>query len=138
MAKSKHTWKPKQRGKKAKSRSARIASSVGILQAESTIRASELVLLVTELWRMQQRAQQEPVPERFTLALERSLERIEGLGFEIRSLVGEPYDTHMSVTVIDDRGGEPKRILECLTPAIYYRGKLLERAKVVIGGDTHG
>jgi hypothetical protein len=108
-----------------------------IATAES-IRASELVLLITELWRMQQSTHREPIPERFALALERSLERVMGLGFEIRSLVGEPYDTHMNVVVIDDRGGEPKHVLECLTPAIYYRGKLLERANVVIGGDTNG
>ena len=137
MAKCKHRWKPQQRGKRTRLRSTR-GVTPALSAAVESIRASELVLLITELWRMQQRAQQEPVPERFALALERSLERVMGLGFEIRSLVGEPYDTHMSVTVIDDRGGEPKHVLECLTPAIYYRGKLLERANVVIGGDTNG
>lgn len=140
MAKHGNRWSPKARGKRNQNRSrsdyARSASSTP--QATSQLRADELVGLVIDLWRMQKRAEREEVPERFLIALERALERVYGLGFEIKELKNERYDPHMKVTVVENTGGNELWILECLTPAVYYKGKLIERANVIIGGHAHG
>lgn len=137
MGKQNRHWSAKARGKQKRQRA---QGDHIMIQQDSPfqIRASEVVGLVIDLWRMQKRAEKEQIPERFTIALERSVERIYGLGFEIREHKDEFYDPHMNVVVVENLGGEPLRILECLTPAVYYKGKLIERANVVIGGNNHG
>ncbi|MEM4408355.1 MAG: hypothetical protein QXI19_06395 [Candidatus Caldarchaeum sp.] len=133
MGKRNCQWSAKARGKRKNIRQ-RATHAAALPSASSQLKVSDVVGLVIDLWRMKKRAEKEQIPERFALALERSLERVYGLGFEIRELENEMYDPHLNVVVVENLGGEPLRILECLTPAVYYKGKLVERANVIIGG----
>lgn len=138
MSKKNRRWSARARGKQGKPHSRGNHTAVSLERsAHPQIKVSEVVGIVIDLWRMHKRAEKEEVSERFIIALERSLERVYGLGFEIRELSNEPYDPHMNVVVVENLGGEPLRIVECLTPAVYYKGKLVERANVVIGGSGH-
>jgi hypothetical protein len=96
-----------------------------------------MAVLVVDVWRMVERANTTSVPEPLLIAVERTLERLQGLGFEVRDYRGEDYHPNMNVVVVDNFGGESLKIIECLTPAVYYDGKLIERANVVIGGKSH-
>jgi hypothetical protein len=129
-------WKAKQRGKTHHKRVNHQPSPLTSAD-DKKIPVSEIAGLVIDIWRMTKRANTNSVPEPFLIALERTVERLQGLGFEIREYEGEDYHPNMSVIVVDNLGGEPLKIVECLTPAVYYGGKLVERANVVIGGKSH-
>ncbi len=110
-------------------------------QSDMHVKVRDLITLVLDVWRLYQRAQHEGVPEKVQLAIERTLERLRGLGFDWKTLEGQPYDPKAKIHVIDDRGPEDTEeriIVECLTPAIYYREVLIEPAKIVIGGKNDG
>jgi len=136
MPKRSRVWKAKQRGKTHHKRVNHQPSPLTSAD-DRKIPVSEIASLVIDIWRMTKRANTNSVPEPFLIALERTVERLQGLGFEIREYEGEDYHPNMSVIVVDNLGGEPLKIVECLTPAVYYGGKLVERANVVIGGKSH-
>lgn len=93
--------------------------------------------LVIDLWRIQRRAEQEPAtPERVRVACEIAADRARGLGFEVREMVGEPYHPSMRVQVIHREGGSRNlHVSDCLAPAVYYRGQLVQPAHVVVAGE---
>jgi hypothetical protein len=137
MPKKKRGWKAKQKGKHHHKRADNRAAPSPSTKDEK-IAVKEMVELVIDIWRITKRLNSTQVPEPFLIALERTVDRLRGLGFEIREHEGDDYHPNMSVIVVDNLGGEPLKILECLTPAVYYKGKLIERANVIVGGESHG
>lgn len=105
--------------------------------AHWTVDRAEMTDLVIDLWRIRRRAQrQNETPESVRVACEVAMDRLAGLGFEVRELVGELYDENMRVRVVDQEGGETNlRISECLTPAVYRDGLLVRQAEVIVAGD---
>jgi len=136
MSRKNRGWKAKQRGKYQR-KQAKQKSTLCPSANDFGIPVREIAVLVIDVWRMIERVKITSVPEPFLIAVERTLERLQGLGFEIRDYRGEYYHPNMNVVVVDDLGGEPLKVVECLMPAVYYNGKLIERANVVIGGESH-
>ncbi len=99
------------------------------------IEAKALVNLVIDLWRVQKRIEKEGAPEAVKVALERTMERVYGLGFRIETWEGREFDEHLKVEVVEDASnGQMPIIKDCLTPAIFFRNQLVEMARVVLGG----
>jgi hypothetical protein len=140
MNKKSNRWNPKSRGKKgAKSTSGNKLASAHQCSTKHSIEPHEFAGAVLDIWRLATRVTDNSVPEPVQIAVERLSDRIRGMGFEARNLEGETYQQNMKVFVVDDLGGdEPKYILQCLTPAIYFKGTLIEPANVVIGGKCDG
>lgn len=95
-----------------------------------------LARLALEVWRLQRRARGAEVPELLASGLERLGDRIRDLGLECRDLTGLPYDENMVVRVIEHCGppAPRRRIAECLSPAVYFRERLLRAAEVTTKG----
>lgn len=147
MAKKKRGgWSAKSRGKHSRPSKPNSAVVVETKRKDSTqpntrLDAKDLVMFVLDMWRLYQRAEHEGVPEKVQLAIERTMERLKGMGFDWKTLEGQPYDPKAKVHVIEDRSPsdtEERVVLECITPAIYYKEVLIEPAKIVIGGKTDG
>lgn len=133
MAKKSAKWNRKQRRQKrpTKPQPSRLT---GV-----SLEPYDLVGVLIDVWRLTSRVSNDAVPEDIQIAVERLGDRVIGLGFEVKTHEGEIYQPNMRVFVVDDLGGdEPKYIVECLTPAVYYKGILIEPANVVIGGKTDG
>ncbi len=96
-----------------------------------------LCSLAVEIWRLEARSRGSQTPEPVLLAIERLGAGLGRLGVQVRDLVGEPFDEGLSVRVVEhEPGDEPRRISECLSPAVYYQGRLLKAADVVTKGDA--
>lgn len=142
MNKRTNRWSPKLRGKKQspKSGSKKPATATAAQPILSSgIEPREFAGAVLDIWRLAARVADNSVPESVQIAVERLSDRVRGMGFEARNLEGEAYQQNMKVFVVDDLGGdEPKYIVQCLTPAIYFKDTLIEPANVVIGGKSDG
>ncbi len=90
-----------------------------------------------EIWRLQARIRGTVTPDPVCLAVERIGASLGRLGLQVRDLQGEPYDEGLLVRVIEHEPGDgPRTISECLSPAVYYQGRLLKAADVVTKGDS--
>lgn len=140
-SKKKKAYSPKARGKSktppAKNKP-QDAAAPKKRASSTTIDAKDLVLLIIDIWRLNKRLEHETISEPIQNAVERIEERLRGLGFTWKSLEGQPYDSKAVMIVIEDRSnGKDCVITECLTPAVYYKDKLIEPSKVILGGDSH-
>ena len=114
-----------------------VAKSGGHLALER----SGLIDLVVDVWRIRNRAvRNKATPENVCLACDTALARLNKLGFRIEEHVGEAYHENSRMCVVDHSGGdENRRVVECLTPAVYYRDELIKPAEIVTEGeDTDG
>lgn len=142
MSKKTNRWSPKLKGKKTSKKSCNAVTTNAPKSSPVKsvgIEPHEFAGAVLDIWRLTIRVADNAVPEPIQIAVERLNDRIRGMGFEARNLEGETYQPNMKVFVVDDLGGdEPKYILQCLTPAIYFKDTLIEPANVVIGGKSDG
>lgn len=101
------------------------------------IPSGSLGALAVEIWRLQARIRGTVTPDPVCLAVERIGASLGRLGLQVRDLQGEPYDEGLLVRVIEHEPGDgPRTISECLSPAVYYQGRLLKAADVVTKGDS--
>lgn len=98
----------------------------------------EVAELAVDLWKLGERAKTDAASERVAAAYERAEDRLKRIGFELDPMVGRSYDTNIKAKVVDHEAGEgPKIISKCISPAVFFRGKLVREAEVVTigGGD---
>jgi hypothetical protein len=100
------------------------------------VETSGLADLAVDVWRIRRRAVRDGATEAVRIACERAVERFTDLGLQMTEFaIGEPYDENLVVRVVHrEEGGSNARIVECLSPAIYFHGKLVRPAEVVIEG----
>jgi hypothetical protein len=92
--------------------------------------------LAVDLWRIEARARKESAGERIIAACERATDRLRSMGFVVDDLEGRPYDENLRVRVVDHEDGEgPRRVLECVSPAVYHQEVLVREAEVVTRGS---
>lgn len=104
--------------------------------ADESIEVAKLSDLIVELWRVDRRSKQPPINEPVRLACERAIIRVSKLGFRYSSMEGERYAKGMKVFVIDHIGGENNQVIsECVSPAIYFREKLVRPGEVITKGE---
>lgn len=99
-----------------------------------------LAELAVAVWRIDRRARRSPAtPEGVLVACETARDRLNALGIDMRDLAGQPYDENMRVRVVQyDAEQGPARIVECLSPAIYWRNELIRPAEVTVEGEING
>jgi len=107
-------------------------------QAERPIALQECADLAIDAWRAVSRACADPqTPERVATAIMRISERMQDLGFMTKDLTGVPYAPDMRARIVEQVGiGPPFRVIECLAPAVYFRGKLVRPAEIVVKGEA--
>lgn len=92
--------------------------------------------LAIDLWRIRIRATKDNASERTLAAIERAEDRLSRMGFRLDNLEGTLYDSNMNVRVVDhEESDQPATIVECLSPAVYFRETLLTSAEVVVRGS---
>lgn len=97
--------------------------------------AAEVAGLAVDLWKLGERAKSEGASERLAAAYERAEDRLKRIGFEIDTMVGRPYDTNIKAKVVDHESGEGSLVIgQCISPAIFFRGKLVREAEIVTMG----
>lgn len=102
---------------------------------ENVLPCRDVAELAVDLWRIGTRAKRDSASERVLIAYERAVDRLDGLGFRFDSMMNHPYDENLKVRVIEHEDGtEPRRIVECITPAVYYKDSLIREAEVVTRG----
>jgi hypothetical protein len=65
---------------------------------------------------------------------------LDGLGFEIRDLTGQPYDPGLAVDVVDAQDGGDSaagsaKIVETIVPIVLWRGRVVKAGQVVISRE---
>jgi len=103
------------------------------------ISAAEVAELVLDIWRIRRRAERgSGACDAVRSACEIAMDRARILGFDVREMVGEPYDESLRVRVVHHDGGTRRcSITECLAPAVYFNNELIKAAEVVISGDDN-
>lgn len=97
------------------------------------ITAEGLLPLALDLWRLH-RATQDESP--LSALVTRAFGRLESLGLRLETLEGSAFDENARVRVVEHRPGpETRTIIECVTPAIYWRDRLLKEANVITKGQ---
>lgn len=116
-------------------------SKVEVSQVDSTNgvgpTAEEVADLAVDLWKLGERVRTEAASDRVATAYERSEDRLKRIGFAVDTMSGRPYDTNMKAKVVDHEAGEgPLMIGQCISPAVFYKGRLVREAEIVtIGGE---
>jgi hypothetical protein len=96
---------------------------------------TEIADLAVDIWKLGERAKTEGASDRMIAAYERAEGRLKRIGFELDSMVGKPYDTNLKARVIDHESGEgPVVIGQCISPAVFFRGRLVREAEIVTKG----
>lgn len=91
--------------------------------------------LAVDVWRAGTRARREPSAERVLIACERAIDRLATLGFTLSDMKDRIYDENLKVRVIEHEDDEgDRRIVECITPAVFYQDRLVREAEVVTRG----
>ena len=91
--------------------------------------------LAIDLWRIERRAQSGGGIERVLTACERACDRLRALGFEFQTMTDRPYSENLRMKVVEhEEADEPRRVSECLSPAVFFRGALIREAEVVTKG----
>jgi hypothetical protein len=63
------------------------------------------------------------------------MDRVRSIGFSLETMVGEPYHENLAVRVVDHEGGASNRtIAECLSPVVYFHGRMVRAGEVVTKG----
>jgi|ERR1019366_2046569 hypothetical protein len=102
---------------------------------DDVIPSTKVAELAVDLWKITARAKKDSSGVRVLAACERAEERLLSFGFELASPDGQAYDTNMCMRVVDHEEGDgPLIVAQCLSPAVYYRGKLIRAAEVVTRG----
>jgi hypothetical protein len=103
---------------------------------EAAVTRQEIADLAIDVWRALWRICDEPqTPDRVRTAVVRVSERLEDMGIVTKDLTNTEYTSDMRARVVSqDASGPPFRIAECLAPAVYFRGRLVRPAEVVIKG----
>lgn len=97
--------------------------------------AAEVAELAVDLWKLGERVKSEAASERVATAYERSEDRLKRMGYELDPMVGRPYDTNIKARVVDHEGGEgPLVIGQCISPAVFFKGRLVREAEIVTMG----
>jgi hypothetical protein len=110
-----------------------VASTEALKEAGPT--TEEVAEIAVEVWKIQQRALTGTSGDRVIVACERAEDRLLRIGFKLESLVGEQYDTNLRARVLDhDPCHGPLIVGQCISPAVYYKGKLVREAEVVTKG----
>ena len=91
--------------------------------------------LLVDIWKIYSRAKTDGAGERVLVACERAEDRLRRLGFVTEDVAEQAYDTNARMVVVaHDGGSEPLVISQCLSPAVYFNGRLLRKAEVVTKG----
>lgn len=99
----------------------------------SCLPAEDLLPLVLDVWRLTQLRAEEGQVSCLTT---RIYERLNSLGYRLETPDGS-YDENARVKVVEHQPGpEPRRIIACLTPAIYWHGQLVKEANVITKGKS--
>lgn len=108
-----------------------------------TVQVSLLVDMAIEAWRIADRTKKLKAAEKTQVqAIEFSIEKIhhilKEMGIEIKDLAGEIYHEGMGLDVLTfdyspSESPENRIIQETVSPAVYYNGKLIKMAKVIVG-----
>ena len=113
-----------------------VANSTQATGLSMAIPIGQVADIAIELWKIKARAEKVLGNEKVLTACERASDRLMRIGFEIEDLTGEPYDINMKVRVIEhELGSGMLRVLECLTPAVYFERVLVSEAEVVTTGE---
>lgn len=105
-------------------------------QSECQLLRHQIAELAVDIWRITLRAQNDDSSHRVLAACERASDRLRSIGFEVVNPIGQYYDSNMRVRVIDHVGGtEPFKIIDCVSPAIYFKGELIREADIVTQGE---
>lgn len=101
--------------------------------------AAEVAELAVDLWKLGERVKTEAPSERVWTAYERSEDRLKRMGFEVDAMIGRPYDTNIKARVVDHEAGEgPLVIGHCISPAVFFKGRLVREAEIVtMGGEEN-
>jgi len=116
-------------------------AKVEVSQGESALgvgpTAEEVADLAVDLWKLGERVRTESASDRVETAYERSEDRLKRIGFDVDTMTGRLYDTNMKAKVGDHEAGEgPLMIGQCISPAVFYKGRLVREAEIVtIGGE---
>lgn len=103
---------------------------------EPAVTLQEFADLAIDVWRALARiCDEQQTPDRVQTAIVRVSERLEDMGLVTKDLTNTEHTPDMRVRVVSQDGsGPPFRIAECLAPAVYFRGRLVRPAEVVIKG----
>ena len=119
---------------KKKARKAR--EEVHLPAAVTGVEPTSISPLAIDIWRIAQRAKKEAASERISAACERAQDRLQTLGFVVVDLTGHKFDPDSKLTVIEHQGGSNNIVVvECISPAIYYRDALLTLGEVITKGE---
>ncbi len=125
----------------------RVPSTAG----SPTVHVGQLVEIAIEAWRVADRSRKLQVAaKREDPSIGFSIEKIQHvlkeIGIEIKDPAGEPYHEGMGLDVLTfdynpDASPANRIVQETVSPAIYYNGKLIKMAKVIVGSaggpETH-
>jgi len=122
-----------------------IQTSVQPKFLDVSIQAKDLIDLVVEVWRIDQKLSKtfRKLPENQVKALENSMQKIkrfiDRFDLEARDYTGQKYNTGLSaieiVSVEKDPSVSEDIVKETLEPAILLKGQLIKKAKVIISSN---
>ena len=114
-----------------------------VTQHPSAAQIPLLIEIAIEAWRVADRSRKLQIAaNRKDPSIEFSIEKIQyilkEMGIEIKDPTGEPYHEGMSLDVLtfdyDPNESPASRIIqETVSPVIYFNGKLIKMAKVIVG-----
>lgn len=103
-------------------------------EPDSQLVATDLLPLTLDVWRLSRMTEGD---ERLHTLASRALDRLRALGLRLETLEGNPFDENAKVRVVEHRPGpEPRTVVECVTPAIYWNDQLLKEANVITKGQA--
>jgi len=104
-------------------------------EESQVLSAEEVAEFVVDLWKLGERVKADVASERVAAAYERAEERLKRIGFEIDPMVGRSYDTNIKAKVVDHEAEDgPLVVNQCISPAVYFRGRLVREAEIVTTG----
>jgi len=104
-------------------------------EESQALSAEEVAEFVVDLWKLGERVKADVASERIAAAYERAEDRLKRIGYEIDAMVGRSYDTNIKARVVDHEAGDgPLVVSQCISPAVYFRGRLVREAEIVTTG----
>lgn len=130
MGKDKKKLKRDRRGK-----AQHFEGAANRLSVHDSVPIAGVAELAVELWRVDSRARRDPSSERVLVACERAIDRLATLGFTLSDMKDRIYDENLKVRVIEHEEDDgDRRIVECITPAVFFQDRLVREAEVVTRG----
>ena len=101
------------------------------------IEVSSVAEIAVDLWRVHKRAIRDEAPHSVIMACENALHRLEHqMGFRFDTHENEQYNENMKVHVVAHEGGNVNlRVIECLSPSVYFKEIQVRGAEIVTRGD---